>query len=104
MKNLVTIVEYLPLKSTEEQLVGLKEEPRTPRNVVYIAMVPTSYADENCMKVRKMMFEDAEGPYIMSGHRAHEMKTFTQPVQVDFEVPKLPTPKLNDRAKELAGL
>ena len=50
------------------------------------------------------MFEDAEEPYIMAGHRAHEMKTSKPLVQVDFEVPKLPTPILNDRAKKLAGL
>ena len=56
------------------------------------------------MKVRKIMFEDAEEPNIMSGHRAHEMKTSKPLVQVDFEVPKLPTPILNDRARKLAGL
>ena len=71
---------------------------------MYIAMVPTSYANENCMNVRKMMFEDAEEPNIMSGHRAHEMKTSKPLVQVDFEVPKLPTPILNNRTRKLAGL
>ena len=92
------------ISTPEIEEVRLKDEPRTPRNVVYIAMVPTSYANENCMKVRKIMFEDAEEPYISSGHRAHEMKTSKPLVQVDFEVPKLPTPILNDRAKKLAGL
>ena len=67
-------------------------------------MVPTSYASENCMKVRKMMFEDAEEPYIMACHKAHEMKTSKPLVQVDFEVPKLPTPILDDRTRKLAGL
>ena len=89
---------------TEDLPAELRDGPRAARNVVYITMVPASYANEHCMTVRKLMFEDMAGPHIISGHRAHEMKTSAQPVLVDLDVPKLPRPKLNDRGRKLAGL
>ena len=82
---------------------SLRQEPRSPRNVVYVSMVPASWADEQCMKVRRLMFDgDSANTPIMSGHRPHQMKLFVTDPEVDFQVPRMPIPQLNDVAKKLA--
>ena len=55
------------------------------------------------MKVRRLMFDgDSANTPIMSGHRPHQMKLFVTDPEVDFQVPRMPIPQLNDVAKKLA--
>ena len=91
--------------ATEDLPSHMRDEPRIHRNVVYVTMVPRKYANKQCMKIRKLLFDKNEpNPYIFSGHRAHEMKTCPQVTQVDFGVPKMPMPILNSKATKLAGI
>ena len=82
----------------------LQNEQRIHRNVVYVCMVPKSYAHQKCLEFRKSVFEENSPNRLRSStHRAHEMELFPVP-KPDVEVPKMNMPVLNERAKKLAGI
>ena len=90
--------------ANEDLPENMKNEPRIPRNVVYITMVPRTYADQESLEVRRSILSETGSNRLRSAtHRAHEMTLFAQPAAVS-EVPRMPMPSLNDTAKKLAGI
>ena len=90
--------------STDDLPQDLQGHPRIHRNVIYVTMVPLSYASKESLEIRKTIFDENGANRLRSAtHQAQFMNLFPVP-KPDAEVPQMPMPELNENGKKLAGL
>ena len=90
--------------STDDLPQDLQGHPRIHRNVIYVTMVPLSYASKESLEIRKTIFDENGANRLRSAtHQAQFMNLFPVPIS-NVEVPKMPMPELNENGKKLAGL
>ena len=101
-----------PLR-TKDMPSEFQKTDRNFRNVMYICMVPSSYAGPENLQVRKEIFQPGELRLRSAIHWPQYMKLFpSQSFLINLpelkseleKIPEIPMPVLNSKGKQLAGL